>query len=87
MGENPGAGGGMDQYLEAVRQQISMPPGPAVFDVIMNRMIVTGGHLESGEVRIGERSRRYIKFFSDIEIFEVFRLGEFVFLWGKVITH
>jgi hypothetical protein len=53
----------------------------------MNRMIVTGGHLEGGEVCIGERSRRYIKFLSDIKIFEVFGLGEFVFLWGEVITH
>ena len=36
----------LDNDLEPVRQQVLMPVPPAVFDIVVDRVIVPGGRLE-----------------------------------------
>ena len=78
MGENPCPGSGLDQDLESVCQQIRVPPSTAIFRVVMNRMVVARGHLESRKVGLSYGSGGDIVFFPDREVLEIFRFREFV---------
>src|ERR1700712_4384402 len=42
----------LDGDLQAVRQQVAVAARPAIFAVVVNRMIVAAGQLESGEHRL-----------------------------------
>jgi len=49
---------GETQDLEAVRQHPWMAALAAIFDVVMDRMVVQADGLERGEIRIRQRARR-----------------------------
>src|SRR5580704_16300583 len=70
MGKSPGPGGGEAQHLEAVRQRTGMSALAAIFDIVVDRMIVGGNGLECGEIRLGHGPARNIEALADREILE-----------------
>jgi hypothetical protein len=50
--EQAGAGRGLDQHLEAVREQVRHSARAAEFAVVVNRMVVAARRLEGEEMRV-----------------------------------
>ena len=69
--EAAGARSGEAQNLEAVRQRARMAAPAAVFDIVMDRMIIAREHLESGEMSLGHRTARDIETLADDQILEI----------------
>src|SRR3546814_17407614 len=78
MRENAGARGRLDQHLEAVGEEAGVAARPAVFDIVVDRMVVARSSLEGGELRLGDRSRRHVEAFADPQFVEEARGGEAV---------
>src|SRR5947209_6074229 len=71
MGEGAGPGRGKAQHLKAVRERTGMAALAAIFDVVMDRMIVARDRLEGGEIRVGDGTARDIEALADREVLEV----------------
>src|SRR5215472_5463073 len=54
-----------------VRQRARMTAPAAVFDIVMNRMIIAREHLEAGEMSLGHRTARDIEALADGQILEI----------------
>ena len=76
MREGPGSRRGEAQHLEAVRERSRMTALAAVFDVVMDRMVIAGHRLERGEVGVGDGAAGDVKTVADAEVIEELALGE-----------
>jgi hypothetical protein len=87
MREAAGPGRGERQHLQPVRQQVGMAVGAAIFDVVMDRMIVAGEELERGEMRRRNRAAGIAENFADPEVRECPRRGRGKQSWIERIVH
>src|SRR5258708_34908694 len=71
MGKGAGAGRGEAQYLEAMRQRPGVAALAAIFDIVMDRMIVGRDRLEGGKIRLGDGPARDVKALADRQILEI----------------
>src|ERR1044072_1225342 len=70
MREGAGARGGEAQDLKAVRQRTGMTALAAIFDVVMDRMIIGRDGLKSREIGLGDRAARDVEALAHREILE-----------------
>src|SRR2546423_15710541 len=61
MREGAGASGGEAQHLKAVRQRAGMAALAAIFDVVMDRVVVGRDGLEGREISLGDGAARDIE--------------------------
>src|ERR1044071_5436253 len=64
-------GGGEAEHLKPVRQRSRMAALAAIFDIVMDRVIVTGDGLKRREIGIGHRTARDVEALADCEILEI----------------
>src|ERR1700720_2477709 len=70
MGEGAGAGGGEAQHLKPVRQRAGMAALAAIFDIVMDRMVVGRYRLKGGEIGVGDGAARNVEALADRQILE-----------------
>src|SRR5439155_22813514 len=70
MRENAGAGGGEAQHLKPVRQRAGMAALAAIFDIVMDRVVVGRDGLERGEIGLRDGAARNVEALADDEILE-----------------
>src|ERR1700704_6396206 len=70
MGEGAGAGGGEAQHLKPVRERAGMAAFAAIFDIVMDRMVVGRNRLKRGEIGLGDRAAWNVEALADREILE-----------------
>src|SRR6266480_5877736 len=70
MREGAGASGGEAQHLKAVRQRAGMAALAAIFDVVMDRVVVGRDGLEGRKISLGDGAARDIEALADRKIFE-----------------
>src|SRR5690348_8550708 len=87
MREGAGAGGGERQHLKPVRQRAGMAAVAAVFDIVMDRVVVGRDGLEGREMRLGHRSRRDVEALADRQILEIAALGEAMLMPVEFLAH
>src|SRR5437763_15597888 len=78
MREGAGAGRGEAQHLKSVRQRTAMTPIAAIFNVVMDRVVIGRDRLERGEIGLGDGSARNIEALANREILEKPALWETV---------
>jgi hypothetical protein len=61
MREGAGASGGEAQHLKAVRQRAGMAALAAIFDVVMDRVVVGRDGLEGRKISLGDGAARDIE--------------------------
>jgi hypothetical protein len=75
-GEGAGTSRRETQDLEAMGQRTFVTARAAILDIIVDRMIVGGDRLESGEMCFGHCAARDIKSLSDSEILKITGLSK-----------
>src|SRR5207237_193141 len=70
MRESAGAGGGEAQHLKAVRQRAGMAALAAIFDVVMDRVVVGRDGLGGRKISLGDGAARDIEALADRKICE-----------------
>ena len=70
MREGAGASGGEAQHLKAVRQRAGMAALAAIFDVVMDRVVVGRDGLEGGKISFGDGAARDVEALADRKILE-----------------
>src|SRR5712692_4329101 len=78
MGEGAGAGGGKAQHLKAVRQRAGMTALAAIFDIVVDRVVVGRNRLERREIGLGDGPARDVEAFADREVLEIPAFGKAV---------
>src|SRR6185312_11811380 len=76
--KDAGAGRTLDRHLQAMRQQVTMTVGLAVFPIVVDRMVVAARELESREQRFGLGTRIYVEPSPDPQVLEPMRRPETV---------
>src|SRR6516165_7808720 len=87
MGKGARTRRGETQDLEAVGERTFVAALAAIFEVVMDRMIVGGDRLEGGEVRLGHGAARDRETLADREILEIARLSHAVQGRVKALGH
>src|SRR4029079_16997622 len=64
------------EYLKAMRQHPAQAARLAIFDVVVDRVIIRGEHLESGEMRLRHGAARAAKNLADLQIAKTAPLGD-----------
>lgn len=82
VGEEPGAGGGLDGDLVAVGEHVREAVGAAVLDVVVDGVVVAGGGLEGEEDRRGHGAAGDDEAFAEGEILEPALGGDEAVLGG-----
>ena len=70
MGEGAGAGRGKAQHLKPVRQRAGMAALAAIFDIVMDRVVVGRDGLKRREIGLGDGAARDVEMFADREVLE-----------------
>src|SRR5437762_12977001 len=78
MREGAGAGRGEAQHLKSVRQRTGMTPLAAIFNVVMDRVVIGLYRLQRGEIGLGHGSARNIEALANREILYILALWETV---------
>src|SRR5437763_17085138 len=71
MREGAGAGRGEAKHLKAVCERARMAALAAIFDIVMDRVVVGRDRLERGEIGIGDGSARDVKALAERQILEI----------------
>src|SRR5580704_13800136 len=71
MGEIAGPGGSKAQHLKAVRQRAWMTALAAIFDVVVDRMIIARHGLERGEIGVRDGAARDVEGFARRQVLEI----------------
>ena len=87
IGKQPGAGRGVDQGLETMRQQVRHAAGAAIFDVVMHRMGIAARGLERREYRRRHGAARDHKALAEHKILEPALLRHHAMLCGIELGH
>ena len=78
MGKSARSGGGEAQHLKAVRQGARMAALAAVFDIVMDRVVVGRDGLEGREIGLGDGAARNVEPLADRQVLEIPVLRELV---------
>src|SRR5947209_8548422 len=78
MRESAGAGGGEAQHLKPVRQRAGMAALAAIFDIVMDRVVIARNGLERGEIGVSDGSARNVEPLADREILKEAAFGKAV---------
>jgi len=70
MGEGAGAGGGEAQHLKPVRERAGMAAFAAIFDIVMDWVVVGRNRLEGGEIGLGDGAAGNVEALADRQILE-----------------
>src|SRR5271168_4534915 len=76
MGEGAGARGGEAQNLKSVGERGGQPALTAIFDIVMDRVIVGRDRLKGGEMRLGHSAARDRKALADCQVLEPASVAE-----------
>src|SRR5271167_271506 len=76
MGKSRSAGGGEAKNLKAMRERRRMAALPAIFDIVMDRVIVGRDRLERGKMRLGHGAARDCETLADRQVLEPAIVGE-----------
>src|SRR5260370_28173601 len=87
MGEGAGAGGGEAQHLKAMRQRAGMAPVAAIFDIVMDRVIVGRDRLKCREMCVGYGAARDDEALADREVLEIPALGKAMPAMVEILPH
>ena len=87
MGEGAGAGGRKAQHLKPVCQGAGMAALAAVFDIVVDRVIVGGDRLERREIGLGDGPARDVEVLADREVLEIPALGKAVGAPVEILDH
>ena len=71
MGKGAGAGGGKAENLKAMCKRRRMAALAAIFDIVMDRVIIRRDRLKRGEMRLGHRAAWDVETLADREILEI----------------
>lgn len=82
VGEEAGAGSGLDGDLVAVGEEIGEAVATAVFAVVVDGVVVAGGGLEGEEDRLGHGAAGEGEAFAYLEVLEPALLGDEAVLGG-----
>src|SRR3546814_8275754 len=61
----------LDEDLHPVRQKVGKPAGTAVFDIVVDGVVVAARELECGEERIRLGARRAVEDLAYLEVLEI----------------
>src|SRR5579863_6503297 len=78
MREGAGAGRGKAQHLKPVYQRAGVTALTAIFDVVMDRVVVARHGLKRGEIGVGDGTARDVEAVADLQVFEELALREAV---------
>ena len=76
MGKGAGAGGGEAENLKAMCKRRRMAALAAIFDIVMDRVIIRRDRLKRGEMRLGHSAARDCETLADREVLEPAIVGE-----------
>src|SRR4051794_5202328 len=71
MGKGAGTGRRETEYLKPVCQRAGMAALTAIFDIVVDRVVVGRDGLERGEIGIGDGAARDVENFADREVLEI----------------
>src|SRR5438128_12202718 len=78
MGEGAGPGGGEAQYLKPVRQRARVAALAAIFDIVMDRVVIGRNGLERSEIGLRDGAARNVEPLADREVLEKPAFGKTV---------
>src|SRR5260370_10605349 len=87
MGEGAGARGGKAEHLKAVRQRAGMAALAAIFDIVMDRVIVGRHRLERREIGLGDGPARDVEALADCEVLKIAAFWEAVLPPVETLGH
>src|SRR5205814_7924147 len=87
VGKGSRASGGKAQHLKAMGERSRVAPLAAIFDVVMDRMVVGRDSLERGEIGVGDGSARDVEALAEREILEIAALREAVAAMVEFFGH
>src|SRR5262249_27737884 len=87
MREGAGAGRGEAKHLKPVRQRAGVSALSAIFDVVMDRVIVAGHGPERGKIGLGHRAARDVEPLADLQVLEIPALRKLVLSPVEAFSH